>query len=75
MNKDRIIEDINKLSIAEKLFVIGEIWDNINAGQKDLPVTECQKIELKERLENYEAGKEKTKEWSEVKEKIRNRYE
>ncbi len=75
MNRDRILEGINKLSISEKLFIIGEIWDNINLGPKDLPITEYQKEELRNRLQSFELGEEKMEDWGTVKEKLKNKYE
>jgi putative addiction module component (TIGR02574 family) len=73
MDNRKILEDVDKLSVAEKILLVGDIWDNILSRQNELPITEIQKLELKERLNSYEKGNEKVKSWREVKKNIKNK--
>lgn len=50
------IAEILKLSVAEKIQIVEDIWDSISRNPEQLPLSEVEKIELNERLENYEQG-------------------
>lgn len=47
-------KDILGLSIAERIELIGEIWDSMAAAPEDIALTEAQKAELDRRLDAYQ---------------------
>jgi putative addiction module component (TIGR02574 family) len=58
---------IRKLSVAERLILVEEIWDSIASEQERLELTEAQKQELDRRLDSYRASPEDGSSWEEVK--------
>lgn len=65
------ISDYTKLSIPERLALIGEIWDSITAEGKPLPLSDEMKAELERRMESAENGTSEWIPWEEVKRKGR----
>lgn len=59
------IKEIKKLSVAERISIIEEIWESIDKG--GLSVSDSQKIEVRERVERYKNGKTKFFTWDEIK--------
>ena len=47
-------EPLFKLSRAERLQLVEDLWDSIAADQKALPLTPAQRAELDRRLDSYE---------------------
>ena len=52
------IQDILKLSVAERMQVVEAIWDSIAVSPELLPVTDAQRAELDRRLADYHAHPE-----------------
>ncbi len=69
INKDSI-ENIKKLSIAERILIVEDIWDSIMLSEEDLPISDEQKKELDLRLESYNKNPDEGKSWKEVKDNI-----
>ena len=65
------IEDIKKLSVAERILLVEDIWDSISTSGEELPITDEQKKELDSRLEAYKKNPDEGKSWKEVKDNIR----
>ncbi len=65
------IEDIKKLSIAERILIVEDIWDTISTSEEELPITDEQKKELDSRLESYNKNPDEGKSWKEVRDNIR----
>lgn len=63
-------QEIKKLSVAERILLVEEIWDSIVAEQESLEVTEAQQRELDRRLETYKCSPEAGSSWEEVKERV-----
>ncbi len=63
-------QEIKKLSVAERILLVEEIWDSIVADQESLELTEAQKRELDRRLEAYQASPEEGSSWEDVKRRI-----
>ena len=63
------INDILKLTVAERLSILEKIWNSIPA--KEIRVTSAQKKELDKRLARMKSGKTKFFTWQEVKENLR----
>ena len=61
------IESIKKLSVAERILIVEDIWDSIISSKEDLPISEEQKRELDLRLELYYKNPNEGKSWKEVK--------
>ena len=62
------IKEIKKLSVGERLSVIGEIWESID--KEEVQITDAQKLEVGERIERYKKGQTKFFSWEEIKAKI-----
>jgi putative addiction module component (TIGR02574 family) len=49
------LPDILRLSVAERLRLVGEIWDSIASEPEALPLTEVQRKEILRRSEAHKA--------------------
>jgi putative addiction module component (TIGR02574 family) len=58
-------DDIAKLSTAERLSLISELWDSVAA--EDVPLTQAQRDELDRRLSTFEADAAQAVSWETVK--------
>lgn len=61
---------LEKLSIAERLLLVEEIWDSISAAT---PLTDPQRTELDRRLADHEANPDNVVSWGEVQSSITDR--
>ncbi|MBN1363104.1 MAG: addiction module protein [Sedimentisphaerales bacterium] len=46
--------EIEKLSVAEKILLVKEIWESITSEEPSVPVPESHRVELDRRLAEYE---------------------
>ena len=60
-------EEAKKLSIAERLVLLEEIWDSIAEDNGCFELTEAQKQELDRRLESFRANPALGRTWEEIK--------
>lgn len=67
------LTEIKKLSVAERILYVEEIWDSIVADQQLLGITEAQREELDRRIAAYEKNPDEVIPWKDVKSKIRSR--
>jgi putative addiction module component (TIGR02574 family) len=58
---------IDRLSVAERLDLIGEIWDSIAAEVEQAPLTEAQRQEVDRRLAAHRANPQAAIPWEQVK--------
>jgi putative addiction module component (TIGR02574 family) len=63
-------EEIERLSIAERVALVEEIWDSIAAAPDLLPLTEAQRRELDRRLALHEREPDRAIPWEEVRAKL-----
>ena len=63
-------QEIKKLSVAERIMIVEEIWDGIAADKESLEVTEAQRCELDSRLDTYHFSPEAGSSWDEVKQRV-----
>jgi putative addiction module component (TIGR02574 family) len=63
-------DEIEQLSVAERLRLAEEIWDSIAATPERLPVTEAQRAELDRRLAQHEQEPSRAIPWEEVRAKL-----
>ena len=62
--------EISRLSPAEKLRLVEELWDTLAAAPEQLPIPEWHKQALAEAQAAYEANPEAGSPWPEVKARI-----
>ncbi len=70
MSPTLIAFGIDKLSVAERLLLMEEIWDSIPAQGEEIPLTEVQKLDLQRRVAAYEANPKAGSSWEEVKARL-----
>ena len=66
-------EELFKLSAAERLELIEELWDSIVDDDKALALTDEQREDLERRLAEADADPTGGSPWEEVRERIRHR--
>jgi putative addiction module component (TIGR02574 family) len=62
--------EIMKLSVAERILIVEEIWDSIAAEQESVQVTEAQKAELDRRIASCDASPNEGNSWEEIKRRL-----
>lgn len=67
------LTDIERLSLAERIQLVQDIWDSIAAAPEQLPVTEAQQQELDRRLDAYQKNPQGGVSWQEIKAKVMRR--
>ncbi len=60
------IEDIQQLSIPERVQLVQAIWESIARDTDALPLTDAQRLELDRRLIEYERNPADTISWEEI---------
>jgi putative addiction module component (TIGR02574 family) len=50
------LPEVSKLSIAEKILLVEDLWDSISADESSIPVPESHKTELDIRLKRHESA-------------------
>lgn len=68
------MEDLLKLSVAERIQLVEDLWDSIAADTDAFPLTEAQKAELDRRLAEHEADPDSAIPWEEVRERLYKKY-
>jgi putative addiction module component (TIGR02574 family) len=61
---------INRLSLAERILLVEEIWDSIAAEAEALEVPQSHKDELDRRLAAYQADPQAGSSWEDVKSRL-----
>jgi len=64
------VDEIVELPVAERLRLVELIWDSIAAVPEAVPVSDELKVELDQRLKEFEANPEAGLPWDEVRERI-----
>jgi putative addiction module component (TIGR02574 family) len=71
MNRQLTPEDIRRLPVADRLRLIEELWDSLDAEAAEaLPLPEWHKAELDKRLDAHESDPAAARPWDEVKSDI-----
>lgn len=65
------LSDIKKLSVAERILMVEEIWDSIAEDQSALPIMAAQRRELDRRLRAHEESPDDAAPWKVVKARIK----
>jgi putative addiction module component (TIGR02574 family) len=58
-------DEIAKLSAAQRLFLIGELWDSL--ADEDTPLPQAQQDELRRRLASFDADRAQAVTWDALK--------
>lgn len=69
-------EEISKLTVAERLELIEEIWDSIAedpVASAQMPLTDAERAYLDERLREHRENPTDVRPWSEVRDQMRKR--
>lgn len=74
MEPDKIIAEINRMSLLQKLILAQDIWDSIALLGGKLPMPEWQKNELNKRYDLYKQEKMELHEWQSVHNELREKY-
>lgn len=64
-----LISEVKALSAADRLELIGAVWETLSPD--DAPITEEEKTLLDARLQDLKANPEKQSPWSEVQARLR----
>ncbi len=72
MKANKIIEEIDKLEVSEKLLLVEDVWDSI--AHNDLPLPEWQKRELGKRYEEYRSQELKLHDSADIHAELRTKY-
>ena len=67
----RIIEEVLKLSVPERILMVEAIWDSIEEKDELLEINEATKMLLDERLKAHENNPQEGSSWTEVKARIK----
>ncbi|MDP3150063.1 MAG: addiction module protein [Ignavibacteria bacterium] len=65
--ENALINQINALSLSEKILLVEEIWDSIALENESFEMTQSQKDELDRRLKSYENNPMQGRSWEEIK--------
>lgn len=70
MSVQPIIETFRRLSAADKLRLVQELWDEIAEEAAHLPLTESQRRVLDERIDEHEGYPHDVEPWEEARDDI-----
>ncbi len=65
-----LTSEIKKLSYAEKLLLINDLWDDVSSRPEEIALTENQKQILDKRYEGFLKDPKEGSSWDEVKMRI-----
>jgi putative addiction module component (TIGR02574 family) len=69
------LSELFKLSVAERIQLVEDLWDSIAADTEALPpLTEEQIAEIERRLAEHEKNPERAHPWEEVRERLWSKY-
>ena len=71
MAEDLSLADVLKLSVAERIQLVGDIWDSIAAVPEAVPLSNAQRAELDRRLDAYHRDPTAGSPWDDVRQRIR----
>ena len=64
------IPQVSQLTAAEKLLLVGELWDDLAANPTDVPVSSEQLAELDRRMEAYRCDPNRVTSWTAIQQRI-----
>jgi putative addiction module component (TIGR02574 family) len=73
MSEKAILEAALKLSPAERILLVEDVWDSLAADPDAFPVSAAQRAELDARLEAHRTNPEAGSTWDEVRGRLQGR--
>ena len=67
------LEDLKRLSVAERLDLLEKIWDSPQNFPDSVPMTDAQRQELDRRVADLEKNPDAVESWEKVQEYVRQR--
>jgi len=64
------IPHVNRLTAAEKLILVSELWDDLAAHPTEVPVSREQIAELERRMEEYHRDPSQVTSWEAIQQRI-----
>jgi putative addiction module component (TIGR02574 family) len=64
------IPEVKRLTPAQKLVLVSELWDDLAANPMDVPVSPEQIAELDRRMEDYRRNPDKVTSWEAIQQRI-----
>jgi putative addiction module component (TIGR02574 family) len=64
------IPDVNRLTPAQKLLLVTELWDDLAAHPTEVPVSREQIAELDRRMEAYRRDRSQVTTWEAIQQRI-----
>ena len=64
------IPDVNRLTAAEKLLLVSELWDDLAAHPTEVPVSREQIAELDRRMEAYRRDPSQVTSWDAIQKRV-----
>ena len=68
------IDELLKLSVAERIQLVEDLWDSIAADPENVPLSEAQLKELRRRLAEHRTNPDSAVPWEEVRRRLYERY-
>lgn len=65
-----VLEELEKLSVPERLQLVEDLWDSIARSNASLPIPQWQKDELSRRKDRYLCNPESVLTWEQAKRDI-----
>jgi putative addiction module component (TIGR02574 family) len=69
-----LVEQIRRLSVDDRIRLIGDIWETIHADSEPPPLTEAQRSELRRRIDDHKRDPSKAIPADLVFARLRERY-
>jgi len=69
--QEQILNQVDKLSINERLLIVESIWDSILSAQNSISVSEQQKSELDKRYADFKDNPDNKSTWEDAKKRIK----
>ena len=66
----KVLEELEKLSVAERVQIVEDLWDGIARSNAEMPVPQWQKDALESRKRNFLQNPESGQTWDSVKRDI-----
>ncbi len=65
-----LLDEVSKLSLAERIQLVEDIWDSIAKEAVDLPLHDWQREELEQALAEYRAAPDQGEDWEAVRARL-----
>jgi putative addiction module component (TIGR02574 family) len=70
MTATALLEEARQLSVAERVELVGDLWDTILPEQDQLPLSDAHRKVLDERMARYRENPNEGSSWEEVRARL-----